>query len=443
MAYWANIDNVSKDLQKIVSEHLTMRPKCGFIQAKQGKPPEPFNFFSLEGNILKIPYMYAAGLFGIIPNADIEHKRININFVGTLREKQIPVYNEASQYIKKRGTVTLGLYPGFGKTILGAKLGADAGRLICVLVHRTKLLEQWLKTFTDNTNAKCWIVPEGQEAEPHEDIDVILCMDSRYNKIPSELRSKVGTLIVDEAHAFCTPCHVQCLLAFQPYYIIIESATLERDDDMHEMMYFLAGEHGIIRETDEPFKVRKVNTFLTIQRETRNIWGVGAVTDYSNMTKQIIASEYRNELILSIVRYHFMDTILILVLETEHADTLYNLIKPWQQSIDFMYGRKNDYEDGRVLIGTTSKIGTGFDQANSCTNFSGRPFNVGIIAFSIKKYSILVQNVGRMFRSKDPIIYHFVDDDPIYDKHWKFCATWYTKHRGVVEEFVPKLDFRK
>ena len=111
---------------------------------------------------------------------------------------------------------------------------------------------------------------------------------------------------------------------------------------------------------------------------------------------------------------------------------LKNLISPVCET-EVLCGKKKSYIESKVLIGTMSKIGTGFDQSSACENYSGKRFNLLILTSSIKKESMLEQNVGRVFRDSNPIVYHLVDNDPIIISHWYIARKWYIKNGGIIE----------
>ena len=420
----------------VASEHLvTMKKMLHMVPDipvskynsfnKQATIPEPIIMYQTENEALHVPYLFAhvtlAKEHFIIPT----YPATPLQFKGELRANQIEVELEAWEQIQKRGASTLGLYPGYGKTILGAKLASRIALLTVILVHREILTVQWKKTFTDFTNAKVWIVGE---KTPPPSCDVIICMDSRWHHIPQRLRDAVGFLIIDEAHAFCTPTHVGCLLAFHPKYILAETATLLRDDGMHSMIQAIVGTHGVFRETSKPFTVMKVTTNVTPVRKMNRMGGV----DYASLVSATLYDERRNKIIWHLVKSNPTFTILILTSLVDHAMLLHAGLVKVGESCDFMCGTKKSYHDCRVLIGTTSKIGTGFDQATACPDYSGKRFDLLILCCSIKKYAMLVQNVGRVFRADYPTVMYLVDNDTIFTSHWYKAQKWFKMHGGTI-----------
>lgn len=435
MAYAISCLNLTPAHLETIQNMLTLKPEISYNKYAKESPPEPIIFYYIRESMLYLPYLFASSLFQIIPNLNNDFLNTNLTFTGTLRPTQVTVEAEAWGQLQRIGTTTLGLFPGFGKTILGASLAARAHLLTVILVHREILTIQWKKTFEDVTNAKVWIVGE---PHPPETCTVIICMDTRCDAIPKEVRDQVGFLIIDEAHAFCTPSHVACLLTFQPKYIVVESATLERDDGMETMIYAMCGTHGVFREFNTPFNIVKI---LTNTKPIRKLNRMREI-DYIALRANTLFDARRNQIILELTARNLNCKILILTALVDHAEYLHQALVQRGIKSDCLCGTKKGYQDATVLVGTVSKIGTGFDQANFCPTYDGRPFDLLILVTSLRKTSALVQNVGRLFRSKTvPTLYHLVDNDDIFKNHWNKCRKWYLKHGGVITEHdIPNTE---
>lgn len=412
-----------------IRSYLSMTPKV--IKNRYNKDVDltPIDCYQIINKIAHLPMFFAKKLLGI-SNNNIKFPETALTFTGNLRDYQVDVEEKAWEQMKEYGSTTLGLYPGFGKTILGAKLASRTKLLTIILVTNTVLLGQWKKTFEDNTNAKdkIWIVGE---RNPPTKCSVIICMDGRVDHIPSELRDRCGVLIIDEAHQFCTPTRISPLLAFHPKYVIIESGSLEREDELEKIIYAIAGTHCILRESEKPFTVYKIITNITPERTKNRAGGV----DFLKLQKAILYDEHRIKIIIGSVMLNLKYKILILTSLVDHTLSLHDKLDKLGVSCDFLCGGKKGYSDSNVLIGTMSKIGTGFDPANACPNYKGSPFDLLYLVSSIKKESMLVQNVGRCFRSDFPIIMHFVDNDTIYANHWYKCKKWYERRNGTILEY--------
>jgi hypothetical protein len=314
-------------------------------------------------------------------------------------------------------------------TILGAYLASKAGLLTIVLAHRKTLLGQWQNTFHKVTDAQTWIV--GNEPMPAR-FNVIICLDKRVKKLGDDLVKRVGMLIIDEAHVFCTPDHVDDLLRFQPRYIIAETATLKRDDDMDRMITALCGLQQISREMTKEFYVYKLATGIAGQRESRK---GGQGVNWNVLMSSLTSNPHRNQLIVDVVAKNPDRKILVLTGLVKHVKTLYQMLKEKGESVDYMCGNKKMYADSRVLIGTISKIGTGFDEESFCRDYGGKRIDLAILVQSVAKSALLEQSVGRAFRAHLPNIIHFVDADPTIERHWKRVARpWYKSRGGTIKE---------
>lgn len=401
------------------------------ISKHQRSVPPAIRFYVRHQDHIYLPFLFTSSLLQIVPNGELIYPERSINFIGTLRDYQIPVQEEAWEQIQTYGTTILGLYPGFGKTALSSYFVSRLQGLTVVLLPREILIKQWLKTFQDNITARVAVVGVDSFTE---DIDILICMDTRVNKIPIEIRKTVKVLIIDEAHMLCTPERVNTLLAFHPQYVIALSATLERDDENHRMIHAMCGEHGVFRQSTKPFQVVKILTGVKPERQSNK-----GVLDWAHLVLTTLMSERRNHLILHLIRQENDRKILILTSRTDHAKYLCDFLNSTQIPADYMCGRKGSYDDVGVVIGTFYKIGTGFDPATSCANYQGRPFDLLILVCSMKKYDMLTQNIGRVFRSESPKVLHLVDDDGIYQDHWRKAQRWY-KLRGAE---ISVLDYRQ
>lgn len=406
-----------------VQAALTFIPINTFHQKRgqfASKPADrPVLFYIHQKGIVSLPYFYAAKLFNMtIMNSDIAHERIYCYNTGTLRPRQVPVVAEAMQYLTQLGTVTLELPTGFGKTRVGAHMAITLGLLTVVIVPRKVLAEQWKKTFESTSNAVVWIV--GKTRRPPR-VDVLICMDQRYSQIGSII-PYVGTLIIDEAHMLCTASRVGCLLAFQPRYIIVESATMERDDGMHRMMYALAGPHSIFREVDLPITVHCITTGI-IPNRTKDRFGN---LDYHEFVRSTLHNPRRNHIICHLVYQYNPHTMLIMTKRVDHCHGLTEQLTNQGYDVDYMCSDKKDHRNARIIVGTTSKIGVGYDQATTCVGYGpeDKPFAIMVMGCSFKKSSSAIQNIGRGLRADRPFIIYLLDNDPKYVEHWEVAKRY-------------------
>jgi len=426
--------DLSEEHVNIIRSLLYFQPKKKFnFSGKRGtSAAKPIFFYQIVESggdqYVFLPYRFAAILFNKNLNAEISYTPSQFRFTGTLRDYQSEDAPIILNQLKEYGTSTLRLYPSYGKTIVGAYMAAHFGFLTIVLMHRTTLLKQWQQTFQKVTNASTWVVEE----EPMPPLfNVIICLDKRVEKVPLTIRNRVGMMIIDEAHAFCTESQVERLLGFHPRYVIAETATLERDDDMHRMIVAICGEHHISREMKKKFHVYKIFTGIKGEREERK-HGPGVV--WHVLAKSLAFNSLRNQIIVELAMKNPSYKIVILTGYRTHTKLLYQMFLDLGESVDFLCGPKKNYSDSRILIGTINKIGTGFDEASFCDDFKGVKINLGILVHSVAKKQLLEQTVGRVFRADFPNIMHLVDDDKTIENHWRKAKTWYKSKGGEIKE---------
>ena len=319
-------------------------------------------------------------------------------------------------------------------TVVSSYLASQADGIVLVLYHRTILGDQWYKTFEQFTDAEIWLV---DKHDPPSSCNVILSMDTTIFNIPPEILKQVKCLIIDEAHAFCVPSRVSCLLATQPLFVVACSATLDtRRDGLQEMIYAMCGKNMVIKESTKPFDVYKVLTGIELELSKNR----AGMTNWAQLVKDLSEHPLRNKFILDLIVQNPEHKIIVLTWTKAHVDYLYNHLLERDVEVDYLCGNKKKYNDSQVLIGTISKIGTGFDEATSCHNFRGRKSNMMIICGSVKNQGGLEQFVGRVFRADYPTIFHLVDQDRIAKSHWRSCEQWYLSRNGSIVEFAISLD---
>ena len=74
-----------------------------------------------------------------------EGENININFKGSLREKQKPVVKKYLKHVENNGGGCLALHTGFGKTCLALYIIAALKKKTIIIVHKEFLMRQWIE----------------------------------------------------------------------------------------------------------------------------------------------------------------------------------------------------------------------------------------------------------------------------------------------------------
>lgn len=475
MASVVKLTDLSRDQVAKIIRELTIQPiNPGEEEQKKWgrkkkfvplKPPVMMYQMTEDAKAVRLPYRYACTILNKMANQDkphlqvvwgpgerlecksgtVEVKEWTPKFQGELRDYQIGPAQEAYTQLFTYGTTTLGLPPGFGKTIVGVWLWYLTKYAGIVFVHRDTIARQWIKSFTKcvpELEGKIWFVGE-TSLTPGTIPPVTICLDGRIDQVPEYVRKAIGTAIFDEFHLLCTPdraprgamngnpARIGCLLALEPRYVIAETATLERDDGMHAMAHCIVGTHGVFRVSTQPYAVLSIETGIFVE-EKKTSWG----TSFDGICKGLSASQERNLMIVDIILSNPHRKTIILTRLAPHVELLQQYLTHYGVKCATLYRSKSTYSDSPVLIGTVPKVGTGFDEENACEDFQGHKADVLILAHSVKKWQLFEQLRGRVMRSDAPIVIWFNDKNQMIRRHLRGLEGWIANTNGTLETRV-------
>lgn len=416
MSIWLPLDSLDRSLKDKIGDDLTViQLDEAYEKMKKRGKITPGYIIDQNNKILCfhiddernlwVPYFYARNNLKIIPdlekypllNEKLENKVI-------LKENQVETVEKCFYDLVEHGATTVGLPPGYGKTYIGAYLSHCLKLKVLVVVPRTPLLKQWEKTFNAAMpGASIWVIDEKAKLPTNqEDLpDITIALDPRLSKIPLEWKSKFGTLIIDEAHMLPTRGRIENLLSIRPAYIIMETATMVRNDGLHKICELIGGTHGVFKIAADPYSFKIVDLSFIHASEKSGPRGI----DYNALCDSLSETEEYNRVIVNIVRHNPENKFIILSKRVEHGTHLMNLFKKAEITCDIMMGTKKNYINSRVLIGTFSKIGTGFDEATASKSFEGNLSDSLIICHSVANTQNFEQYRGRVMRTKNPTVY--------------------------------------
>ncbi len=422
-----------------ICKHLTFIPETPkFLKIGKFNPEasDPIRMFYTTEGKTRLPYRFACAFFQKIFNIDKNFPKIfedkKGKFSGTLLDRQKEPFKEALDYLKKFNTVTIALYPGFGKTFMGSMLSWYLNLYTCILVHRENVGKQWVKTFQNYFSLKeeeIWYVDD----KIKKDAKILICMDGRTDKIPQELKDKIGCLIIDEAHCFCAPSKVKPLLSFSPKYTIAETATPKKDNGMHKVIQSICGTHYIQKVSTKPYHFFIIQTNLEYELEgSKNIFG--------DLVNKQCSSEKRNEIILEILKNNTNYKTIIAGSRKEHCKYLHDTLEKEGLESSELYGTIKNYKTKNILIGTGSKMGVGFDEANFCDDYDGRPSDLLLMLTTYASWAPFEQVRGRGMRTDTPNVVVFNDKHPITKKHMTQIRKWVRETNGkIIELHIDKM----
>jgi Chloriridovirus putative helicase len=441
------------NVKEIESTTLAKLKSKAVLKIDVNGKPDHVLLTRLVGETAFIPFAMARSFDLPVPPRN-KFPSISASFQGSLRENQMVVRREAIDVLEKNHSVIISCFTGFGKTIGSINLACKLRLKTLVVVTRIVLMNQWKESILKF--CQC----EGNKGTSMVEIisskdDYVMCNFAIINAInipkmePGFLES-FGTVIVDEVHLVMARKTFRSLLYLTPRYLIALSATSYRSDGLDALFPIFFGKEKIIRELNKEHTIYRVNTSFKPQVK----YGVTGKMDWNALLEDQAADEQRNKLIVKVVKENPTRTFLILVKRIKQGEWLAREIEKelandercgWDMEfekckISEHKEKKNKYvatlfgsnqifdKSCRVLIGTSAKIGTGFDFDRLDTL---------LLAADVVEY--YVQFIGRIMRREDvkPVIFDLVDNNKTLLKHYMERLKVYKKHGGVVKAY-PK-----
>lgn len=437
-----DIEDVDSDSQDAVIQQLTFEYKKSMI-FKDGDQREGAKLTCAKSSgktSVLIPLAYAKDTLGITNDYTLK-KRDYKQLAKPRDENQKRERREVIDNLKQYKTVSLNVRTGAGKTALSCFAMCKFKAKTAVLVHSKGDCEQWANAIRKYTTATVQIV-ELNTKKINKGTDILVCLYTRWKIVPEKVRYNLHLLVIDEYDVFCNPSGFECIINFQPLMILGCTATPEcPGTGMGGVLESFLGKHIVTRPFDVKFDVVKILTNIKGKRvPSKRIKGC----DWTTLKQSLIYNPTRILMVLEMTKYYLSlgRKLLLFTSEVKYAQMLYVVLTLEEIECDYMYETKKTYRDSDVLIGTTQKIGRGFDEENGCKDWGGKRINTVCLVDFGKNKSNIMQNIGRAFRADDPIIVQFVDEDQTIERQWEKAEGVYKKLNAAIEEmeYDPK-DF--
>ncbi|MCT7518602.1 DEAD/DEAH box helicase [Aliarcobacter cryaerophilus] len=310
----------------------------------------------------------------------IETKRI----LFTLRAEQ----EDAIKEILKYDSSICVAPPGFGKTLIGAKIFEQRAVKTLIIVNKNMLLDQWISRFVDYFGYKKSDIGFLGKSQNRLNGNIDIATMQSLNNIP-ELVENYTQVIVDECHHIPALTFEQIVKNFKGKYILGLSATPNRKDELDPILYQQLG--NISYEYKKP--KTNTNRLLVIKTEFTS-----SADNYATIINELVSNEDRNRQIVKTIKENIDRKILLLSDRIEHLNLLENILK--EEKIDFVsvHGSQNKKEQvenmqkvktSSLILATSSFFGEGIDFPH---------LNTIIFATPISFYGRLIQYLGRIGR---------------------------------------------
>jgi superfamily II DNA or RNA helicase len=386
--------------------------------------PYKIQSYAHKGSTLALPRGLMRSMIELLSSYKIDYSFTDNRFVKnivppkfslTLRDEQQKVINE----ISKKDFAIFVAAPGFGKTVIGAKMIEQRGVNALVIVNKNLLLDQWIERFTQYFDIeKKQIGYLGKSKNKLTGSIDVATMQSLKNN--TNIIENYSFVIVDECHHIPALTFESIIKKFCGKYILGLSATPHRKDGMDPLLY---QQLGSIAYEHKQKKIGK-KEYRIIETDF-----VSDVDNFGELINQIANDERRNHLIIDLIKQYKDRKILLLSDRIEHLDNIELLLK--YNKLDFVtiHGSLNKEEQQKsfelvktssLVLATTSYFGEGIDFPHLDTI---------IFATPISYYGRLVQYLGRIGRGGSDSL--ALD---LLDIHNKFALSSYKKRKQGYKE---------
>jgi superfamily II DNA or RNA helicase len=360
----------------------------------------------------------------------------SVDFTGTLRPHQQQVRDAAIKSLSETGSIVISAEPGFGKTITSIEMICTINVPTVIFVKQAMIMDQWLEAITKYVpSKKVAKITSNKALDPDADVYLMnpIILKKPINEtrfIPSDFQH-IKLVVVDELHQIVTKVLHRAFFKFQPDYLIGLSATPYRPkmDPFEPAIAWFFGSKVVGSKLFRKHTVYCVKTGF--KPKTRIQQHTGKL-DWSSVLTSQAEDVNRNQIIVDVVCRFPERTWLILVKRVEHAKTLQTLFSKVGVDSETIVGTSREFDkSAKILIGTTPKIGVGFDHT---------PIDALCMAADVLEY--FEQFLGRCMRRQDvvPIVIDFEDQFNPLLNHLKSRVQKYKEHGGEVNMLSLKTN---
>jgi superfamily II DNA or RNA helicase len=316
--------------------------------------------------------------------------------------------------------------PGFGKTLIGAKMIELRECNTLILVNKNMLLDQWIQRLSDYfgvSNKEFGILGKSKNSLNHK-LDIATIQSIKNNE---DIMQEYSFLIIDECHHIPAYSFETLIKKFKGRYILGLSATPHRKDGLEPLLFHQVG--AIVYE-ESPKAKHKNQIVKLIESDF-----ITNAQTYTEILGELINDKKRNDIIIEQVIENKHRNIILLSDRVEHIEILESLLR--EKNVDFVtiHGSQTKKEQNAnqavltkspLILSSSAYFGEGVDLEHLDTI---------IFATPISYYGRIIQYLGRVGRGSDITDTLCID---ILDSHNPILLSTYKKRK---EGFI-KLGYK-
>ena len=420
-----DLNSLSDEMRESLSNELTIdaSPKTKFATSFKPQQKKMISAFDVDKNVAYIPFAHAKSK-KLVSLPSVVYKTIDCPFVGELREAQKGVKTEAITILNKCGSVIISGFPGFGKTLTSIYLASKIKLQTIIFIGSLVLKDQWTESIMKVCPSASVSFVEPSKKDNDFSSDFIIVNALNVPKFGRNAFKSVGTVIVDEVHLVVSEVLSKSLFFVAPRYLIGLSATPYRNDGLDSLLTLFFSENRIVRKMFRKHTVYKITTGIRPDVE----YDKNGKINWNSVIEYISNNSDRNNKIIDVIKKFKDRNFLILCKRTSQAKYIYSALKEQGESVDLFIESSKDFDRSvRILIGTIKKLGVGFDFPK---------LDALIAAVDLESY--FIQYLGRVFRSPEgtePIVFDFLDNNPVLKRHYKTREKVYKETGGEIQEY--------
>ena len=415
-----------------IKEELTVEPYLIFNKKQK---PKSFPVYLENDKYLCVPKYYGLSKFGKPDkNKEIMGETIDINFLGTLRDDQQEVINFVLSKLELEDGGLLCIRAGWGKTTGALYIATELKKKTLIIVHKSFLLNQWIKRAEQFTNAKVGIIQQNKIDIDGKQIVIGMLQSIAKDKYDTEIFKDFGLVIFDEAHHAPSEYFSRALPIIACKKTLSLTATPKRQDKLEKVLYWYLGPilYTIPSEKNNTLLVKTFKYNITHEKFKEYKLYDGTINRSKTINK-LVEINVRNQFIVDQIKELLLEEgrkIMILSDRREHLIELKKILDKLElATTSFYIGRMkqsklDESEKAQVIFGTFPMASEGLDIPD---------LNTLIMTTPRKEIEQTVGRILRKIHEVQPVVVDIVDQLPSFSRQGMIRRKFYKNNNYIIK----------